>query len=249
LRDSLAVLKRRPGFYLGVAAIPSVSSSFFVIYFSPLDPLTNGFVATITWAHVLSFLLTIFVSLAWAAIAYVAYWDLRGVTITASNALRRTSERLVVILLIWLPLYCILAPGSTLFRSITADRFPLVWAMGYEFLNWVLGVVLAVAIPPCIVERRLAFRSLSRGWELTRDHRMAVLALWFIVFMAFKILWAIFMMIVNAGLLGTASLWIGLIALSVLSGSFQGILGATLYSNLSAAKNPSDTREIISVFD
>jgi hypothetical protein len=128
--------------------------------------------------------------------------------------------------------------------------------LGMIFLivpGMIFMVMLAVAIPVCVVERPGVFRSMERSFELTAGSRWPIFA----VFMVFGMV-AFLPLVVAVGIISLAAArgadWAPAvvtaltIALTILIACLQSVLAATMYHQLRTKKEGAAGDELVQVF-
>jgi len=261
LRQSLALLKRRPGFYIGVSIIPVLPSLLVMIRIIHRETFVPKLITPLTWQFGFWFLFMVLRSVVWAVIASAVFADLHHENVSSRAPVVQTGRRPVAILLLILPVAGVWLYAMTMMQSLLNYvqhlwRFPVasLWFLNVASIvfaspEFVAMVVLGTAIPVCIIEKRGPVSSLWRSWNLSRGHRLAVLGVWLMMFIASRILTAVLTYIILAQLFHPAVRGFSNVLFHSVVVVVTGILGATLYSNLRAATETAGPSEIATVFD
>jgi len=123
-------------------------------------------------------------------------------------------------------------------------------AIGLGFLLFVvpgviIGCMLYVAIPACVIEKKGATASLSRSVALTKGYRWQIFGLFLLVVVITLIGTVILLKISGSGVIGEV---IGFLWQVVLT-AFSAVLSAVIYHDLRMAKEGVDLDTLASVFD
>jgi hypothetical protein len=165
-----------------------------------------------------------------ALVVFAAFQDLRGRPVNAVESIRQVASRLLPVL-----------AAAILTALVEIAGLLLCLIPGI-----VVGAVLTVVIPVCVVERLGPVKSMSRSAELTHGHRWPIVGV--------NTAWLVISLLVNAlirraipGSTFPAELmtW----AWGALSGSYSAVYGVTLYHDLRAVREGIGIDEIASVFD
>ena len=183
-------------------------------------------------AWIIVILAMVFGSIAHAAITVGAFESLRGHVFTVGHAVSVALSRMGTIFVVSITLTVIYVLGIVLLVV------PGVIAM----------CMLYVALPVCVVERAGVGDSIGRSRTLTKGFRWKifgqVLAVYIPIYIA---IFGIVYVIRQMGL-PILALWVQQL-LSVLLGSFAGILGAVTYFRLRNLQEGVDLERIAAVFD
>lgn len=261
LRQGLAVLKRDPGFYLGVSIIPVLLKLLLTLHVIRSQIFATASFGLLTWQSGSTLLFIGLISVVWAAMASAVFADLRGENVTRRNSLTQTARHLVAILLLSLPIFGVyLSTGPVItplvvhFLDPMPFSFQSFWTLKVAALlirspGYIVLAIVGTAIPVCIVEKRGAIDSLMHSWNLSRGHRWAVLGVLLMIYTASFILETFMNGITSAQIIAPDVAPYAHALVVTLTIAFTAIIGATLYSELRAATEPAGAREIASVFE
>lgn len=109
----------------------------------------------------------------------------------------------------------------------------------------IIGCMLYVAIPACVIEKLGVTASMSRSVALTKGYRWQIFGLFLLVVVISALGAFVFTLIGGAGLVGQllAFGW------QVVSTAFGAVLSAVIYHDLRMAKEGIDLDTLASVFD
>ena len=109
-------------------------------------------------------------------------------------------------------------------------------------------LMMYVALPVCVVERRRPFDSMGRSRFLTKGSRWKILGLLLLMWLVIAIVGAVFGGI-GAAIAGLRGYAIGASLVSILVCSFFAVLAAVVYYDLRVAKEGVDIETLTSVFE
>jgi hypothetical protein len=113
---------------------------------------------------------------------------------------------------------------------------------------FIVGTMLLVSIPVCVVEQLGPFESMGRSAQLTKGHRWKIFGLWIVTIIAGGILQSVLVGLARVIGGSVAALVVSLIC-SALFGAFYAIMVVVTYHDLRVAKEGVDTNQIAAVFD
>jgi hypothetical protein len=121
-------------------------------------------------------------------------------------------------------------------------------ALALVFPGLMVGTMLFVSVPVCVVERLGVFKSMGRSARLTKGHRWKIFGIW----IAVLVVGGIAQSFLTAMARTIGGVMLGLV-ISLVCGAlvvaFNAILAVVVYHDLRVAKEGVDTDQIASVFD
>lgn len=134
----------------------------------------------------------------------------------------------------------VLAAGVVLYVIVIAGTFLLVVP------GIILGCALSVVIPAVVVERCGPIAALKRSWELTREHRFAIFASWFVMWLVLLGINAALQ--ITMKLLGELAVFLTL-PVGLFMMALPVLMPAVAYHDLRAAKEGTASEELARVFE
>jgi hypothetical protein len=209
-----------------VAYLPSV-----LTFSQSSDPavLANAGGGWIAFGVILTMVLNV---LSQAIVLYGAFEDMRGLPVNMAESIKVGLRRFFPILGV----------------SICVPLLAGLAALALVFPGLMVGTMLFVSVPACVVERLGVFRSLGRSAELTKGHRWKIFGVWIAVLIVGGIAQSM-LTAVGRSIGGVPlSLIISLVSGALLV-AFNAILAVVIYHDLRVAKEGVDTDQIAAVFD
>jgi hypothetical protein len=171
-------------------------------------------------------------ALSQAIVLYGAFQDMQGLPVNLAESIKVGLRRFFPVLGV----------------SICVPLLAGLAALALVFPGLMVGTMLFVSVPACVVERLGVFRSMGRSAALTKGHRWKIFGVWIAVLfvggIAQSMLTAIAKTIGGVPLSLLVSLACGALLIA-----FNAIMAVVIYHDLRVAKEGVDTGQIASVFD
>jgi hypothetical protein len=214
------------GLVCAVASLPSV-----LTFSRGADPafLANSGGGWIALGAISTLVLNV---LSQAAVLYAAFDDMRGLPIDMAESIRVGLRRFFPVLIV----------------SICVPLLAGIAALALVFPGLMVGTMLFVSVPACVVERLGPFKSMGRSAQLTKGHRWKIFGAWIAVLVIGGI--AQSMLAAVAKQIGGLpfNLFVSLLCSALLI-AFNAILAVVIYHDLRVAKEGVSTDQIAAVFD
>jgi hypothetical protein len=214
------------GMVTAVAYLPSV-----LTFSQGSDPafLANAGGGWVAVGVILTLVLNV---LSQAIVLYGAFEDMRGLPVNLSESIKVGLRRFFPVLGV----------------SICVPLLAGLAALALVVPGLIVGTMLFVSVPTCVVERLGVFGSMGRSARLTKGHRWKIFGIWIAVLLVGGIAQSILTSVART--IGGVPL--GLIMSLVVGAlivAFNAILAVVVYHDLRVAKEGVDTDQIASVFD
>jgi len=266
-RDTLTALKTRLGTFLLISLVPHLLSVVFLglfgwsIYVSVGD--MGRFLILMAVVLLVGVPVVLFVYMfALGAIAYSAFQNFCGRTVRFGEAMRQSLRRVLPLVGMTLLVFAALIAAAAIKDG--AEKLPFPW-LAVLFLGVpgaIIGVMLFVSLPACMVEKTGPIASMVRSASLTKGYRwkifginlLAALAISISSIVVFALNWSI---TVGASRLGLTMVSLlvrlfGFVLVTVIglaTTALMGVVPAVTYANLRRAKEGITVHEIARVFD
>jgi hypothetical protein len=167
-----------------------------------------------------------------AVVLYGAFEDMRGLPVNLGESIKVGLRRFFPVLGV----------------SICVPLLAGLAAIALVFPGLMVGTMLFVSVPVCVVERLGVFKSMGRSARLTKGHRWKIFGIWIAVLVVGGIAQSFLTAIART----IGGMMLGLV-ISLVCGAlvvaFNAILAVVVYHDLRVAKEGVDTDQIASVFD
>lgn len=228
MNKTFAILGRQFGKFVLLALVPMIP-----VFLVALGALTSGGTPSqsgVAIAAVLTGLLTFVLQiLAQATSLYGAFQEMRQKPFTIGDSLRIGLARTIPVIGVGILVGLAMMLG-----------FLLLVVPGI-----ILGCMLYVAIPACVIEKLGVTASMSRSASLTKGYRWQVFGLFLLVIVISAVGAFVLAIIGGTGLVGQILTF----AWQVVSTAFSAVLSAVIYHDLRMAKEGIDLDTLASVFD
>ena len=235
----MAVLKKKPAVFFGLALIIAVAGVGVELVFTPdytdVNLYEHAYESNAAlWGKVLIGLATMILGLAiQGAFAYAVFRVMRDEDAGVGDSITRGMARVVPLALV-----------AILTGILTSIGLALLVIPGL-----ILICMWAVAVPACVVEKLGPLESLSRSANLTKGYRMPIFGLFFLTYLAIYAL-NYFMASIVAAATGSYVTAIVISAvIGVIPETFLYVLTATVYYDLRSAKEGISLDSLVNVFD
>ena len=239
LRQSLNLLLRHSGLFLGICAVLSAIPYLVYLPLGGIKTLTYESGSIVTAERVeqgkdlaLYLIQLVMFAMFSGSLCYGTIKDLRGQSVDDSQVVRAGVTMLVPVLLV----------------SIVAIVLVAIGMFAFVIPGFVILVGLSVVVPVVVVENEGVWQSLKRSWELTEGFRWMIFGLlmvaYFLMLTTTIPMWLIF------GIDDWESSTIGMIygyATNVLFEAYYAVLIAVLYHDLRIAKDGVDANVAMTV--
>lgn len=229
MNKTFAILGRRFGKFVLLALLPMVPVLLVTLgMLTSNPPSASSFGAAI--AAILVGLLTFVLQiLAQATSLYGAFQEMRQKPFTIGDSLRIGLARMIPVIGVGILIALAMMLG-----------FVLLVVPGI-----ILGCMLYVAIPACVIEKLGVTASMSRSLALTKGYRWQIFGLFLLVIVVSAVGAFVFTLIGGNGLIGQllAFGW------QVVSTAFAAVQSAVIYHDLRMAKEGIDLDTLANVFD
>ena len=226
MSKTFAVLGRQFGKFVLLALVPM--APIFLLTLVSLS--SGGSQSGFAFAAVLTGLLTfVLQTVAQATSLYGAFQEMRRQPFTIGESLRIGLARAVPVIVV-----------GILVGLATGLGFVLLVVPGI-----IIGCMLYVAIPACVIEKLGVTASMSRSVALTKGYRWQIFGLFLLVVVVALVGALVLARIGGAGLAGQT---LGFVW-QVVSTAFGAVLSAVIYHDLRVAKEGIDLDTLASVFD
>lgn len=227
MNKTSAILGRQTGKFVLLAFVPMIP--ILLLTFTALSSNTPA-ASGIAFGAILTGLLTfVLQTLAQATSLYGAFQEMRQQPFTIGDSLRVGLARTIPVIGV-----------GILVGLATMLGFLLLIVPGV-----IIGCMLYVAIPACVIEKLGVTESMSRSVALTKGYRWQIFGL-FLLVVVISVLGAfVFTMIGGTGLVGQLLSF----GWQVVSTAFAAVLSAVIYHDLRVAKEGVGLDTLASVFD
>lgn len=227
MNKTFAILSHQLGKFVLLALLPMAPLLLLILAtVGGSQAADAGFGLTAALTGILTFVLQ---TVAQATSLYGAFQDMRGRTFTIGQSLQIGLARAVPV--IGVALLSGLATGLGIMLFIVPGV--------------IIGCMLYVAIPACVIEKTGVIASLSRSGALTKGYRWPIFGLFLLVVVIAIVGGLALAKIGGEGLVGQL---LGF-AWQVVSTAFGAVLAAVVYHDLRAAKEGIDLDTLANVFD
>jgi hypothetical protein len=214
------------GVVAAIAALPSALLLTPGVDIVPSDEL-GGAVAVVG-----VILMLVLGALSQAVVLYGAFDDMRGRPVNIVESVKVGLRRFF----------------SVLGVAISVPVLTALAAAALIFPGFMVGTMLFVSMPACVVEQLGPIKAMGRSARLTKGHRWKIFAIWFVVLFVGSIFQSTLQNIA-AGIGGPVASVIVALLWGAVYGAFSAILAVVAYHDLRVAKEGVDTDQIAAVFD
>jgi hypothetical protein len=228
MNKTTAILGRQTGKFVLLALVPMIPILLLTLgaLSSSAPPSPSGIAFGAILTGLLTFVLQI---LAQATSLYGAFQEMRQQPFTIGDSLRVGLARTIPVIGVGILVGLAMMLG-----------FLLLVVPGI-----IIGCMLYVAIPACVIEKLGVTASMSRSVALTKGYRWQIFGLFLLVVVISAVGAFVFTMIGGNGLIGQLLAF----AWQVVSTAFGAVLSAVIYHDLRMAKEGIDLDTLASVFD
>jgi hypothetical protein len=167
-----------------------------------------------------------------SAVIYAAFDDMRGRPLNMAESIRVGLRRFFPALAVAISVVVLAGLSAILLL----------------FPAFIVMMILAVAMPACIVERLGPIESMRRSARLTKGHRWKIFGLWIASVIGGLIAQAVLAQASRA-IGGQTAAIVVLVVWGAVYGAFNAVLAIVIYHDLRVAKEGVDTDQIAAVFD
>lgn len=227
MNKTFAILGRQFGKFVLLALVPMIPIFLLALgALSSSDPSPSGIAVGAILTGLLTFVLQ---TVAQATSLYGAFQEMRQQPFTIGDSLRIGLARAIPVIGV-----------GILVGLATGLGFLLLVVPGI-----IIGCMLYVAIPACVIEKIGVTASMSRSVALTKGYRWQIFGLFLLVVVIALVGALVLARIGGAGFVGQTLTF----AWQVVSTAFSAVLAAVIYHDLRAAKEGIDLDTLASVFD
>jgi hypothetical protein len=227
MNKTFAILSHQFGKFILLALLPMAPLLLLILgAVSSSGAPGAGFALAGAGTGILTFVLQ---TVAQATSLYGAFQDMRGQPFTIGQSIRIGLARATPVI------------GVAILTGLAAGLGMLLFIVP----GVIIGCMLCVAIPACVIEKTGVTASLSRSVALTKGYRWQIFGLFLLIVVIALVGGLVLAMIGGAGMLGQL---LGF-AWQVVSTAFSAVLFAVIYHDLRAAKEGIDLDTLANIFD